>query len=106
LLEFISEIDKGVVLHIRLTPNSRQNQILGIFDGDENQKSLKVSITQVPEKGKANKELIKFLSKNLKITKSNFEIISGHTDRNKKILISGDVEEIKIKLNSYHWEFL
>lgn len=106
MLEIISKTEKGVVLNIRLTPNSRQNQILGIFEGENNQKSLRVSITQIPEKGKANKELIKFLSKIFKIAKSDFEIISGSIDRNKKVLIYGNPEEIVSKLNSYHWDDL
>ncbi|MFC1616033.1 DUF167 domain-containing protein [Patescibacteria group bacterium] len=40
-----------------------------------------------PEKGKANAELIKFLSKNLGISKSQISIISGKTDQLKLIKI-------------------
>ena len=41
------------------------------------------------EKGKANKELLSFLAKRLKTAKSNFEIISGASERCKRILIKG-----------------
>lgn len=74
--------DNGVSFDIKLTPNSSRNAIIGIENG-----VLKVKTTAVPEKGKANKELIKILSKHLKTAKSNIEIIKGLTDRNKTVLI-------------------
>lgn len=49
---------------------------------------LKINIISVPEKGKANQELIAWLSKKLKTAKSNITIISGELDRYKKILIT------------------
>ena len=48
---------------------------------------LKISVISVPEKGKANQELITWLSKKLKLSKSDFSILSGEIDRFKKILI-------------------
>ena len=42
----------------------------------------------MPEKGKANKELIAFLAKKLKIAKSSIQIISGELDRWKKLAIT------------------
>ena len=50
---------------------------------------LKISVVSIPEKGKANKELLSFLAKRLKTAKSNFEIISGASERCKRILIKG-----------------
>ena len=49
---------------------------------------LKINIISIPEKGKANIELINWLSKKLKIAKSNITIISGELDRYKKLLIT------------------
>lgn len=54
---------------------------------------LKINIISVPEKGKANQELISWLSKKLKTAKSDFEIISGELDRLKKILIKNTKQE-------------
>ena len=53
----------------------------------DNTDFLRISIISVPEKGKANKELIKFLSKELNVAKSNIEIISGESTHFKKIRI-------------------
>ena len=51
---------------------------------------LKISVCAAPEKGKANKELIEFLSKKLKVAKSRIEIVFGQTDRYKKVAVTTD----------------
>lgn len=44
-------------------PNSKESAITGF---DEDRKAYKVSLKSVPEKGKANKELVRFLSRKLR----------------------------------------
>ena len=75
----------GYILRIRVTPNSSRCSAGGIFTDSNNCDFLKINLTTVPEKGKANQDLIKYLSKLLHISKSNFTIITGQTDRYKKI---------------------
>lgn len=86
------------MLRVRLSPNSSCCAVKGVFslpDGDY----LKISVVNVPEKGKANKELIDFLAKKLKLAKSDFEIIGGELDRYKKILINKCNEDVLEVLN-------
>jgi hypothetical protein len=45
--------------------------------------TLKVKLTAAPVDGEANKELIKLLSKEWGVPKSNINIIKGLTSRNK-----------------------
>ncbi|MCB1559420.1 MAG: DUF167 domain-containing protein [Alphaproteobacteria bacterium] len=52
---------------------------------------LKVSVTAVPEKGKANQSLIKLLSKHWKIPKSEIEIIKGETERHKILSVPKNI---------------
>ncbi|MFR1031928.1 MAG: DUF167 family protein [Alphaproteobacteria bacterium] len=61
----------------------------GVFTDADGAEYLKISVVSIPEKGKANKELLSFLAKRLKTAKSNFEIISGASERCKRILIKG-----------------
>lgn len=82
---FFDKTDLGYILRIRVSPNSSILGIQGRFTDTTGQTFLKVGINSAPEKGKANIELIKFLSKLLKIAKSNFTIIYGQTDRYKKL---------------------
>jgi uncharacterized protein (TIGR00251 family) len=81
----------GYILRIRVTPNSSKCSICGIFTDCGGQDYLKVNLTSVPEKGKANSELIKLLSKTLHLSKSSFSIINGETDRYKKLLIETEI---------------
>lgn len=90
--------DNTLVLSVKLTPNAKLKSINGVGHNENYGHFLKISVTTIPEKGKANKDLINFLAKELKIAKSNFEIISGITDRYKKIKITGNIEEIKAKI--------
>lgn len=98
---FFETTNNGILLRVRLSPNSSCCKINGIFTTPDNEDYLKISVISVPEKGKANSELISWLSKQLKIAKSDFNIISGELDRYKKILINTSDEKISEKLNSF-----
>ena len=67
-------------LRIKIVPQAQHNEIVGWQN-----KTLKIKINASPEKGKANKELIHFLSKEWKVSKSEIVIVKGEKSR-KKIL--------------------
>ena len=73
---------EGTILPVRAQPGARRNEIRGEQDG-----MLKVSVTQSPEKGKANKALIALLSKELWLRKSQLELIAGETSHQKQLLV-------------------
>ena len=50
---------------------------------------LKVAVTQVAEKGKANKALIAALASDLNLNRSQVELVAGESHREKKFLIRG-----------------
>lgn len=87
---FYTLTEKGYILRVRLTPNSSSCKVLGTTQDVNDDIFLKISVNSVPEKGKANKELIAFIAKKLKIAKSEIEIISGELDKWKKIKINSD----------------
>lgn len=62
----------------------------GTISNSQSETFIKINVISVPEKGKANKELLEFLSKYLKISKSSMEIVSGELDRWKKVVIKTD----------------
>ena len=74
--------DSGVILPVKAVPGAKRSEIRGEQDG-----MLKVAVTQVAEKGKANKALTVVLSKGLRLRKSQIELISGHTATQKRFLI-------------------
>jgi uncharacterized protein (TIGR00251 family) len=63
--------------------------------------TVKIRLKAPPVEGKANEELIKFLSKVLDIPKSNFEIVAGKTGRDKLIsILDADGQEVNRKILS------
>lgn len=72
-------------LRVKITPKASKNAILGHMDDEH--KTLKISVTAAPEKGKANQAVIEILCKEYKVPKSNIKIISGHTSQIKLIRI-------------------
>ena len=87
-LAFYQKIKEGYLLRVRLTPNSSCCKISGIINDAKGDEYLKVCVVSVPEKGKANKELLDFLAKILDISKSSLVVTFGQTDRYKKIMLS------------------
>ena len=83
------------LLFVHLTPNSSKDEIIGIFEG-----RLKVKVRAIPEKGKANQDLIKLLSKRLSYPKSVFEIAFGGQSRRKTLKIFADFDELLNRLKS------
>jgi uncharacterized protein (TIGR00251 family) len=75
-------------ISLRVYPHAARNEVGGFKDG-----VLQVRVSAPPVKGKANEELIAFLSRALGLSKSRIGIIRGHTSRNKVIAISGLSQE-------------
>ena len=71
-------------INVQVSPNARHNEVVG-FESD----ILKVKVAAPPLQGKANKELIKFLSQTLKVNRGSITIERGLTSRNKIIAITG-----------------
>jgi hypothetical protein len=82
------KIPKSRYLRIKVIPKSPKNEITSIMEDEEGEQTIKIRIKAAPEKGKANAELIKFLSKELKIPRANISIISGKTDQLKLIKVT------------------
>lgn len=95
---YVRSDDKGVLLSIRLSPGASRNQIMGTNLDATGKSSIKISVTAAPEKGKANSALINLLAKFLKHPKSDFEIVSGTSNRSKTVRIVGDSAYIEAEL--------
>ena len=74
----------GVVLAVRAQPGAKRNEIRG-----QQAAALKVGVTQVAEKGKANRALRDFLAQALRLNRSQVQLLSGETSRHKRFLIRG-----------------
>jgi len=81
--------DKGVLIEAHVTPGARAASVE--YDGEV----LRVRVKEPPDKGKANKAVLKAVSKILGAC----EIISGYSSRKKTLLVLGkrlaDVESLR-----------
>ena len=85
-----------VRISVRVRPGANRNEVTGFTDN-----VLHVRVAAPPVKGKANKELIDFLSRLFDVSKSQVTILRGHTARNKVIAISGlSHEEVTKRLST------
>jgi len=82
--------DDKVILNLHVKPNSKQQKIS--YNPNENE--LTICIKSPPDKGKANKELIKYLADFLNISTAKITIIKGQTSRDKTLAI----EDITVDL--------
>jgi uncharacterized protein (TIGR00251 family) len=81
----IQEVDGGAVFTAKIVPGSSgPTRFCGLLDG-----MVKVKVSAAPEKGKANKCLIKFLAKELDVKTNAISIISGQTSPVKHVEVSG-----------------
>src|SRR5262245_13730593 len=87
---------EGVILPVRAQPGARKTGIRGAHGG-----ALKVSVTQVAERGKANESLIDALAESLNLKRWQIELIAGETQARKRFLIRGvSRAELTEKINS------
>ena len=67
----------GTEIAVRVTPRASRNAVLA--DGD----AIRVTVTTVPEDGKANAAVVKLLAKALGVAKSRLVLVRGASSRDK-----------------------
>ncbi len=80
-------------LTIKVIPNAPKTIVVGCMDDG----TWKIKVKAVPQKGKANKELIRFLSKKLGVAKNDISITSGETSRLKRVrVLNCSAEDVQL----------
>lgn len=82
-------------IKFRIIPNARKTELAGEYAN-----AVKIKLSAPPVEGKANAELIKFLSKSLGVSKSSISFVSGETSKDKLLEIPNfDMKAIIEKLS-------
>ena len=84
----ISDHPEGCVLPVRAQPGARRAALVGEHAG-----ALKVAVTAPPEQGKANQAIREVLREALGLKRSQIELLSGATSRDKQFLIRGETKQ-------------
>ena len=67
---------------------------------DEWRKRIEIEINEMPEKGKANKKILKIMEKFFGLGSNSIKIEYGHTSREKGIWVGMEKEEIIKKIRN------
>lgn len=85
---------RSVEIEIRVQPRAGRTEVVGIHG-----RRIKIRIAAPPVDGKANTELIEFLAATFGVARSQVELLSGETSRNKRVRIHGiGADEAREKL--------
>ena len=78
----VTQLENELRLSIHVTPNAKRSNLGGTHDD-----ALRVAVTVVPEKGKANKAVIALLADHLGIRKGAVQVVAGTSSRRKVLSI-------------------
>jgi uncharacterized protein YggU (UPF0235/DUF167 family) len=101
LLRPFAAVSDGLRLRVRLTPKARRSAIDGLAPEADGSVALKVAVTAVPEKGRANEALIELLAKEWRIARSRITLEGGATERRKLLHLAGDPIALETQLTDW-----
>ena len=76
--------DKEIYLRIKVRPTAAKTEVKEIL-GDG---TIKIDVAASPIRGRANEELLKFLTSEFGVSKNGVKILSGHSEKIKLVKIS------------------
>jgi len=82
----------GVEISIYVQPGAKSTEVSGEHDG-----ALKLRINAPPVDGKANAAVVAFLAERFAVSKSKVLLLSGDTNRRKRLRVSGVTAESAVK---------
>lgn len=89
----LRRIREGVIIPVRLTPKSNQDEVAGVeVHGGEC--VLKARVRAVPEAGRANEALETLIAKWLGVPPSTVAVAHGGKSRLKQVAVVGDAEAL------------
>jgi len=80
----ISESGGATILLVKIVPGASRTKYLGEWQG-----RARIAVGAPPEKGKANKAVVEYVSKLLEINRRQVEVVAGLTNPLKTIRIEG-----------------
>jgi hypothetical protein len=85
--------EEALTIRVQVHPNARRNELQGEKDG-----AWQLRIAAPPVKGRANQELISYLSRVLQVSQSALTIEKGLTGKRKLIAVSGlSAEQVRAR---------
>jgi len=89
----LARVGGGTRMRLRVRPRSKQNEIIGVHGG-----ALKIGVAAAPEKGRANRAVLRLLATTFDLAPSDLIVISGMNSQDKTVLIPLPPDKIARKL--------
>lgn len=80
-------------LALRVSPNARKSEFAGWTADEKGRPVLLVKLAAPPVDGKANEELVRFLSKELGVPKGSISLLRGASGRQKMVELPAEAVE-------------
>jgi uncharacterized protein (TIGR00251 family) len=88
----------GAALTVRVTPRARKSEFAGVMEDG----TVRIRIQEPPVEGKANRALVRFLSKVLGIRRSQIEIVAGKKGLDKIVAVEAmTAEEVENRIQGW-----
>ena len=89
----------GARLAVHLTPRARHAGIAGVMREPDGRPALRIAVDAPPVDGKANAALIALVAASLGVAKSQVILAAGASGRRKSLLVAGDLEVLRDRLD-------
>lgn len=88
----------GLRISVRLTPRADRDRIDSVGEDASGRPLLLARVRAVPEKGEANKAIVRLVAKELDVPSSRVSVVGGATNRIKTLMVEGDVSMLTDRL--------
>ncbi len=90
-MAWATTVSDGVVLSLHCQPGARASKVVGLHD-----ERLKIQLKAPALENRANEALVAWLAEQLGLPRKQIEVLTGHTSRQKRVLVrSATVEQVQ-----------
>lgn len=89
----LAQTPAGTRLRLRVKPGARTTGVLGVHGG-----ALKLGVAAPPERGKANRAVVKLLARTLDLEAAEIQLVAGLSSRDKTVFVPLAAGEITARL--------
>ena len=94
----LSDAKHGAALTVRVTPRARKSEFAGVLEDG----TVRIRVQEPPVEDKANRALVKFLSKVLGVRKNRIEIVAGQKGLDKIVAVEAmTAEEVENRIQGW-----
>lgn len=94
-------VENGVAVRLRVTPRGGADRIEGLARDAEGGCFLRLRVSAVAEKGKANAAVVKLLAKAWRLPRTALAVTAGETGRNKIVTVAGDAAALEAQISAW-----